>query len=103
MVEQVVDFFQLETNAHHIDVVALGHLVGEEQRAVVLDFDEAVGDRELLLFAALVVGDDAGAQRGEQRQVPRQHAELALHARRGRPRRPASLQREPVRRDDLER
>ena len=37
----------------------------------------------LLLFAAAVVGDEAGAQRGEQRQVPRQHAELAGHAGRG--------------------
>ena len=70
-IEHVVDFFQLETHAHGIDVVARGDLVGQEQRAVVSDLDEAVGDGELLLFAALVVRDDAGAERGEQRQVAR--------------------------------
>ena len=39
------------------------HLVGQKERAIVLDLDETVGDRELLLLTGRVVGHDARLQR----------------------------------------
>jgi hypothetical protein len=47
------------------------------------DLHEAVVDGDLVLLAVLLVAHEPRAQRREDRQVARQHAELAAHARRG--------------------
>src|SRR5262249_43427024 len=54
----------------------------EHGHALLSHFGEAAADREPLLAAGRTVAQHASAQRREQRRVARQHAELALAARR---------------------
>ena len=56
----------------------LGHL-GEDDHAVGLHFRESARHQEVLLGPAGAVGHLAAAERGEQRRVPGQDAEIALH------------------------
>jgi hypothetical protein len=92
-----------EVLAHHdrVDLRALGVLIRQDHELVRSGLGEAGSDGAALGLGALAVGDDPGAEGREERQVAREHTELAVHAGRrhlvdGREQRP------PARRHDLE-
>ncbi len=70
--------FLRRLGSSHVDVLrALGDLC-EHGDTVRKDFDESEGNSEIKLLLADAVPQLADLQAGQQRRVPRQHAEIAF-------------------------
>ena len=66
-----------------VDLLHVDRVVDERDRAVELDLEEAGAGRELehvLVRAVAVDPGRAGLERGDERRVPREHADLAGRA-----------------------
>ena len=80
-----VHVFELRAHHHRVDLVFRDEAIGQNIGVVVRHFDEAPSHRAgaVAAFAFSFPADDAGLHRRQQRDVTRQHAELALDAGRG--------------------
>src|SRR3954469_21893875 len=67
--------------ARDVDLLGLLGDLREDGDALRLDFGKSEGNRQVVLLLTLPVPQLAGTEDGEQRRVPRQHAEVAVGSR----------------------